>query len=168
MINKEKVKHKITSISLIYDIGTSCNISGDNIVQVGINLLSVIDYLESINVRVKLDIVDSYFNSNEGVGYRVTLKNYSDKLDISRMCFPLAHPSMQRRIGFRWLETYPNLVNSDYINGYGTPLDKAKRNVTDEFKRKLLNHNEHYICYYDFQDSKNLEDIIKKLNLLNN
>ena len=37
------------------------------------------------------------------------MKDYREHLDLQKLCFPVAHPSMFRRLGFKWLETVEGL-----------------------------------------------------------
>lgn len=38
---------------------------------------------------------------NETTFPTVVIKNYGQRFDLQKVCFPLAHPSMLRRIGFK-------------------------------------------------------------------
>lgn len=52
----------------------------------------------------------------------VQIKHSSEKLNIAKLAFPLANPSMLRRFNFRWMEQIPNL-NSGF-SGYGYSITK--------------------------------------------
>ncbi len=55
-------------------------------------------------------------------GFIVTMKEFSQNLNLLKLAFPLIHPSMLRRISFRYLETMPAMKDTNYTNGYGYPL----------------------------------------------
>jgi hypothetical protein len=76
--------------------------------------------------RVRLDVAifmsnGDCSNFNKGIFGGFVAKDYKQPLDLLKLSFPVTHPSMFRRIGFRFMETMPN-SNSRYTN-YGRPLE---------------------------------------------
>ena len=49
------------------------------------------------------------------------IKSANERLNINKLSFPLVHPSMLRRLFFRFVEVHPGVPRS-FIRGYGTPL----------------------------------------------
>ena len=56
----------------------------------------------------------------------VKLKNYHERFNLQKMCFPLAHPSYFRRFGFKFLETFPKMTDDTFPHGYGRPLKHSE------------------------------------------
>jgi len=46
-------------------------------------------------------------------------------MNISKLAFPLVHPSMLRRLMFKYLEVTDLITNRDFANGYGSPIEDA-------------------------------------------
>src|SRR5699024_11437952 len=59
----------------------------------------------------------------------------NEKLNISKLAFPLVNPSMLRRLFFRFIEVYPNVTNS-FVCGYGRPADSDE--IRKIFKNEYL------------------------------
>ena len=164
MILTKSQPQKTKALSICYCITQNCGTDADEFVRSGIAVLGVINSLELHGVRVKLRI--AFYCANEDNEYAfgtVDVKHYREHLDLQKLCFPLAHPSMFRRIGFKWLETCHGLKN-DWSCGYGSQL--FDNNV---IKKHLLEKDEVFLNLritkkYDYDVSK----IIDSLNLKQN
>ena len=97
----------------------------------------------------------------------VDVKNWREPLDLKRVTFPLCNASWERRIGFKYLETLPNLTDYGYSFGYGT--DIMKKLSHDELhqyvvENKILDENSVYITLEDcMQNNFNIEKIMKSM-----
>ena len=60
-------------------------------------------------------------SDNVGVGFKIKLKSANESLNISKLTFPLIHPSMLRRLALRFIEVNPHTTRR-FIRGYGAPL----------------------------------------------
>lgn len=137
MIFIESTPIKTKTISIIYKIGGSAFESADMFIKAGTSLLTAINIIEKQGIQVKLSICFFGTREDEEVVFpTVSVKNYGQKLDLQKLCFPIAHPSMFRRIGFKYLETCPKITNKGWSFGYGNPnidLLKIKKelNIND-------------------------------------
>lgn len=123
------VKQKV--ITLNKSIEYRGNVSTKEIIEESIKALRIIKKLESQNYRCNLNIVFSisYFSrSIKKYAIRIRIKSANERLNINKLSFPLVHPSMLRRLSFRFTEVYPG-VPSIYVKGYGTALPE------NEFRR---------------------------------
>ena len=130
----------------------SCRTGADQIEKEGIKALQLIQTLEGRGYRVKLNL---YFCSRiyqEAQLLKITLKKPEERLSVSKLAFPIVHPSMLRRIGLRVIETNPLLTQRGFIDGYGTPAG--------HFCKELVEKNE--IVIPNFLP----EDIEKYINTL--
>lgn len=162
MILTEQQSQKIKTVSVVVEICENCGTQAQEFVKSGIAALSVVNTLELRGYRVALKV--AYYSAESGderTWATVTLKDYREHMDIQKLCFPIAHPSMFRRFGFKWLETQPQIKSSSWANGYGHLLRD------EQFIRaNFLGENEFYInlaltraCNYD------PDKIIEKMNL---
>lgn len=123
MILPQRVDRKMPCINIVYYITTNCTVEPKTIIDSGVTLITAIQCIELKRISVKLTgMFYSGQRDSEIIVGGVILKNYSEKLSISRLSFPIAHPSMLRRIGFKYLETHTNLESSGFAFGYGSPL----------------------------------------------
>lgn len=161
MIYTERTIHKQKTIDITYSGCANCCITGEQLKKAGIALLSAIKIIETMGIYINLDL--AAFISEAGseiTNPTINLKKYHERLDIQKLCFPLANPSMLRRFGFKWLETNPDVTSTSYRGGYGHAIEKP-----DEIKRKLqFGEKMHVLNANWIIDHKfNVTDIIKYL-----
>lgn len=161
MIYTERTIHKQKTIDITYSCSVNCYIEAYQMKKAGIALLSAIKIIEAMGIYINLDLAAFITQSGEEIANpTISLKKYHERLDIQKLCFPLAHPSMLRRFGFKWLETNPDITNPDFSFGYGHSLEKP-----DEIKQKLQFSNKMHVINANWiiDHSFNVTDIIKYL-----
>ena len=72
-------------------------------------------------MRVNLNIVSGFDVPDMRIIVKIKVKNSTEKLNISKLAFPLVHPSMLRRLLFRFLEVVPK-ASKKYVYAYGRPV----------------------------------------------
>lgn len=120
MITREIQSKKRKILKILYFDSANCGTEGESLSKAGIALLNVINALERQGISVALYL--SFFSAHKGdedTYAQLRLKNYEERLNLKKISFPLANPAMFRRIGFKWLETVPNLTETGYSCGYG-------------------------------------------------
>lgn len=139
MVNKKMVPVKQKVITLNKSIDYHGGVSADQIIEESIKAMQIVKKLEAQGYRCNLNIV---LGTTAGWGkdakqfiVKVRIKSANEKLNISKLAFPLVHPSMLRRLFFRFIEVYPN-VTKDFTHGYGAPATSSEmRNI---FKGEYL------------------------------
>ena len=125
MINIERHPQKQKTLDIIYSMGANCGEDAQLFIDAGVVLLTAIKILEinRISVRLKVGFMlgteDYSGKSGEITCPTVLVKDYGQRADLQKLCFPLAHPSMFRRFGFKWLETTPGITSKAWQCGYG-------------------------------------------------
>lgn len=162
MILTESQPQKVKTISIVVEICENWTVKAEEFIKSGIAALSVINTLELKGYRVALKV--AFFSAKEGNEYAfatVKVKDYREHMDLQKLCFPLAHPSMFRRFGFKWLETCSGLTNSSWMYGYGHQI-----NENSKVRKEFLEENEFFInlkvtkeCNYD--PNKIIERLLK-------
>lgn len=94
----------------------------EDILKEGIKALQVVQAIEASNRNVKLNIICMAEDRNYKRGFKVTVKQPGERLNISKMAFPLAHPSMLRRMYFKYMEVEPDMPISFWA--YGRPCNE--------------------------------------------
>lgn len=120
MTYRQPVVKKVKTINIIYCPCENCGSEPREFIEAGVAILSAIRAIEKSNISIKLDCMfsDATCNKEAVIGI-VRVKNYRDRLDLQKLCFPMAHPSMLRRIGFKYIETAPDMKESGFTFGYG-------------------------------------------------
>ena len=157
MIDKKMVPVKQKVITLNKSINYSGGTSADKIVEESIKAMQIIKKLEAQGYRCNLNIV---LGSSEDVKkkekqfvIKIRIKSANEKLNISKLAFPLVHPSMLRRLFFRFIEVYPN-VTKEFVYGYGRPAKSSE--LREIFKGEYLLPN---FIYKDVNKITGIEDL---------
>lgn len=164
LMNREPVIRKSKTIDIIYSSSANCYVDPQVFIESGIALLSAIEILEMRGTQIRLSCCffgakETSYRYCESVLGSLILKNYSDRLNIKKLCFPLAHPSMLRRIGFKFLETIPNITCEDFSFGYGRALTMEELNEIYKDARNTVVMNVTFIESLEFDVTKIIQYI---------
>lgn len=162
MINPEKNMPANRILNIFLNIRVRAYVSTDDIIRIGLKYLTIVDILEKSGYRCNL-----YSGcANESGGYysyfMVRVKTDKEPLNLKKICFTIAHPSMQRRIKFRWMEV--NDFEKDFTrDGYGSDdnPDHTQRILSNKLKDNFI-----VLTYEDEEkniSAKSEEDILKDL-----
>lgn len=161
MILTRTAPQKTKNVSIVVGITENCGTRAEEFIESGIAALGVVNTLELRGYRVNLKVAFYVAKeSNDRAFGTVNVKDYREHLDLQKLCFPLANPSMFRRLGFKWLETVPGL-EANWSLGYGQQL-----NDVDYIKETFLASNEYFInLALTKRNEYNPEKIIAELNI---
>lgn len=170
MINIQRTPQKTKAITIIYNTSVTANVTTQEVLDSGIAVLQLVNNIELNGVRVKL--VSEFKSSKEdddlGIA-RVVIKDFKDHLDLKKIAFPFAHASMQRRLGFAWLETVQGLKCRYWKGSYGSSLNNiwGYEQITSTLKKhNLLNDNEFYITTKLCKECRyNVNELAKRLDI---
>lgn len=121
MINKKMVPIKNKVITINKTLSVSASVSSETMKQESIKCFQIIKKIEASGIRVNLNLMISTGH----VCVKIRLKSAGEKLNISKLAFPLVHPSMFRRLYFRFVEVYPT-IPKNYKYGYGYVPDEKQ------------------------------------------
>lgn len=122
MIASVPDRRKQPVVVINHSIAYSARWKAEDILKEGIKALQVVQAIEASNRNVKLNIVCIAKDGNKKRGFKVTIKQPGERLNIAKMAFPLAHPSMLRRMFFKYMEVEPDMPS--HFWGYGTPCNE--------------------------------------------
>lgn len=159
MISKKMVPVKQKVITLNKCIAYSYKVSTDSIVRESVKALRLIQNLEANGYRINLNVL-SFVRARSGQGFciKIRIKNSGEKLNISKLSFPLVHPSFLRRLFLRFIEVYPTVPECMNV-GYGLPLSPIEiSNILKGSTEILLPQfiNKDINCIHSIDDLKNL------------
>lgn len=121
MVNRKMVPVKQKVITLNKSISYNCGIKTEQIVEESVKAMMIVKKLEAQGYRVNLNVIMGGIESDLKLITKIRIKSAGEKLNISKLAFPLVHPSMLRRLMFRFIEVYPKVTKS-FVKGYGTPV----------------------------------------------
>lgn len=126
MINSKKINIKKTKILNVYKyVGYLGFVSADKIVEESVKAIQIIQLLEAKGYKCNLSVISGSLTNNDTVlrCLTVRLKNASERLNVSKLSYCLAHPSFLRRTKWSWVEK-SDIITYGYTSGYGKSLDK--------------------------------------------
>ena len=159
MVNKKNVVQKQKVITLNKNIAYHAAIKPEEIIEHSIKALQIIQKIEAQGIRCNLNIIvgikssSDYLYSDEINITKIRLKSANERLNVSKLAFPLIHPSILRRLYFRFMETSPTFTKNSYTRGYGYPIKENEENLY-EFK------GEYYLPRFI---KGNIEDIVENI-----
>ena len=172
MINKERTPNRPKTIHLLYNFSASAKTMPDEMITGGINFISLVNSLEKQGYSVKIDMISSFGTDKTLSSMTVNVKEYGQKINLLKLTFPLVHPSMLRRIAFKWLETTLELKDKDFTRGYGIPLQHLmKYDLESESNYlKALNvikgENTYYCNMDTAMKSKGPDDLARTIGII--
>ena len=136
MINKKMVPIKQKVITLNKSIDYNCCVDADQIIEESVKAMQIVKKLEAQGYRCNLNIVLGSEAGGKQFVMKIRIKSANEKLNVSKLAFPLVHPSMLRRLFFRFIEVYPKVTSNFVVNGYGRPASSSQ--LRDVFKGEYL------------------------------
>ena len=119
MVNKKMIPIKNKVITINKTLSVSGSVSSETMKNESIKCFQIIKKIEASGIRVNLNLMICTGH----VCVKIRLKSANEKLNISKLAFPLIHPAMFRRLYFRFFETYPT-TPSKYTGSYGYVPDE--------------------------------------------
>lgn len=156
MINITNKPIKKKCINIIYANSASARYDANDFVTAGTRLVSAINIIERSGTQVKLDVA---FVTAKETKQRICgvlkIKGYGERFNLQKVTFPLIHPSMMRRIGFKFLETVPGM-EEDFSAGYGSSID------SDELVEMFETNDQTYILTMkEVRAMDTMDDVLK-------
>lgn len=135
MMAKRQVAMRQKVLNVTKNIGYNAFVSTDAIVDESVKALQIVQRLEAMGYRVNLNICVGVEKADRRLIAKIRIKNANEKFAISKMAFPLVHPSMLRRLVFRYIEVNPN-TTAPFTDGYGIPM--SYQTLKKQFDKDLV------------------------------
>lgn len=106
MIRQNRVRQKAKVVNVIKPMGATANVSRKQYVNAGVECMRIVSALEKKGYAVNLYIASA---SHVGSGYAtfmVKLKSSNERLNVSKLAFFLASPSVHRRFNFSLIQKH--------------------------------------------------------------
>lgn len=159
-LRKEDVPSKI--ITVVMNIGDTCEISADRMREVNIGILSSIFALEKAGYRVRIYVQADFFypsHYNMCRSYALLVKSEHQVFNLSRILYPLTETSYFRGITFDWHTSDP-----EGNARYGLGCNAYYGNDTREAMWASLRYkgSMHFLATRDFTRTKKSTDAIRR------
>ena len=138
-VSRQMTYAKQKVVTITKGISYNWRWSPDAILAECIKALQIIQSMENGGQRVRLNViwcVSDAYRAHHTI-CKVCVKQPDERLNLSKMAFAMAHPSMLRRMFFKWLET-DTFTEHDMGYVYGYPANQ-------DIKDKVMGENEYYI-----------------------
>lgn len=151
MVSRQITHTKNKVVTITKGITYSCMWTPEAILRESIKALQIIQSMENAGQRVRLNVMFCVSHNEKHSMCKVCVKQPDERLNISKVSFPLAHPSMLRRFFLKWVEVDP-FTPFDLGEGYGhcSPLLIKERGMAE---------NEYYIP----EQINNMDELIHRL-----
>ena len=100
-------KNKVITVNV--NIGYNGGASVEKIKTNAFCAIETIRNLEASGYKCNLNIFDTAYEGSFGYVLKIKVKNAGERLNVSKLSFPLCHPSMLRRFTFRFAEVWEGL-----------------------------------------------------------
>lgn len=120
MVDVRMVPVKSKIINITKSINYHCSMPAETIIDESVKAMQVVKQLEAQGYRCNLNVALGVYADQRCIVAKVCIKRAGEKLNISKLAFPMVHPSMLRRLFFRYIEVCPD-VTKGFVNGYGIP-----------------------------------------------
>ena len=160
MINQKVVTKKQKVITITKSVSYSFYVSKEKIEEESIKVLQLVNNLEKQGYRVILNVtlISKSKKENIIICNKVRIKNANERLNLSKVSFPMVHSSYLRRIMFRWIETFEYTTRSFDVT-YGVP---TKCKDFNDIIKNHKNNNEYFAeALYSDKDTLTLDDLVK-------
>ncbi len=124
----------------VLNICNLCTVSPKSIMAWGSAVLALVDSLENQDIRCEIVCCSNAEAGDQRFSTIINVKQAGDPLDIDRLAFVIAHPSMLRRLWFRGVEIQPGLRSTAWKYGYGHSLNFAPPGEELSFYIKSAGH----------------------------
>lgn len=137
MINSKRVVTKNKVVNITKDICYQAKWDADEMIKQGVKFVELVNKIESTGTRCNVFVMfapQQVTNEQNKVCFRIKVKDSSQRMNVKQIAFPLAHPSMLRRILFALMERHE--ATKDMQLGYGRPVNIEE--LKKDFHREYL------------------------------
>lgn len=154
MMNKKMVPVKQKVVTISKSTSYSSFVKKETIENESVKAMQIVKKIESQGIRVNLNLIFGSTTNNMTILVKIRLKKSTEKLNVSKLAFPLVHPSMIRRLLFRFEEVVPD-IDTAFCFNYGRPMKDIEI-------KKYLEKDEYLIPPIfgkEVENVKSLEDL---------
>lgn len=163
MFSYKKETRISKTVTIVYNISALGDVRSTEIALAAFKVLKAVLKIEASGTKVNFytsTIAESY---GQYVGSVVKIKDSGQYFNFMKMAYPMVHPSMQRRQGFRFREVADG-VHKGFVSGYGSTVqssDTLKYVIEKNTKIK----DAIYLGFYEVRNDKDENAILERIKL---
>lgn len=159
MYNVKQTTYRNTKVlNIVYFIGASYDVDKKDLAAAGAKLLNVINTLEAQGYRTNIfaarciiPIINGKKQKNSLLNLAIKIKDSGKHLNITKIAYPIAHPSFFRRHCFKWADTVCKNLTETYSSRDSKILKAAADKICKGAK---------YVYFYALSEQSE-EDILR-------
>ena len=159
MYNVKQTTYRNTKVlNLVYFIGASYDVDKQELAAAGAKFLNIINTLEAQGYRTNvfaarcaIPVIDGKTQNKSLLNVAVKIKDSGKHLNITKIAYPIAHPSFFRRHCFRWADTVCENLTTTYPERSQSVLKAAADKICKGAK---------FVSFYTLSEQSE-EDILK-------
>lgn len=171
-----RIEQKKVPTRKVFIVNTAGNqISSDDLLESGAVMLNVCNQLERNGIRTEIYSIPKFSYSvmrnkvSYTMGCSIKIKNYREAFSFKKMAYMLAHTSMFRRHGFRYMETAGCSVTfkNRFPRNYGISFARDQFVTVDKLKTMGIAGENDLVLTWDLvsECKFELEKVINTLGL---
>lgn len=129
MVRNVSVPKRQKVVTLVKVNSYNAGVTSDEVLMNSAKALQIVMRLESMGYDVNLDLLACSSVSSDDSALRVRVKSSSERINISKVAFPMVHPDMFRRLVFRYRENKPQFKTNYTIGSSNTTRRILELNV---------------------------------------
>ena len=159
MYNVKQTTYRNTKVlNIVYFIGASFDVDKEELAAAGAKLLNIINTLEAQGYRTNVfaarcivPIINEKVQNKSLLNLAVKIKDSGKHLNITKIAYPIAHPSFFRRHCFKWADTVCKNITSSCSESSQDVLKAAADKICKGAK---------FVSFYTL-NKQSEEDILK-------
>ena len=158
MVYKKQVIQKQKVINIYKSISYNAGVTTESLINDSCLTAYLVKAIEDKGIKVNLYITFVSNADKRSVGATIKVKDSKERVNISKLSFTTAHPSMLRRLMIRFVEVCPDITNG-FIHGYGKPRQPIGLYGDNKHGKFLISANQ-------FKSVDNAKEWLKQNNFM--
>lgn len=163
MFSYKKETRISKTVTIVYNISALGDVRSTEIALAAFNVLKAVLKIEASGTRVNFYTSTIAEDSGQYVGSVVKIKDSGQYFNFMKMAYPMVHPSMQRRQGFRFREVAEG-VESGFADGYGSTVESSKT-LQYVIEKNTKIKDAIYLGFYEVRHDSNEDTILERIKL---
>lgn len=163
MIRDNRIMINSKVLNIFINVSAAWYVDKEDIKKNAAKYVCAINHLEEEGYRCNIYAGSAGERANKENLLVVKIKSDREPLNLAKMAFPLCHPSMLRRLKFKWMETIP----LDFGLGYGSTI--TNDNQINKLLKCIFNDTKFTILSISSNPGKiaDVVEVLKKKGMIN-
>lgn len=149
------------TVTIVYNISALAGVPSTAIALAAFKVLKAVLKIEASGTRVNFYTSTLAYSGGQYVGSVVKIKDSGQYFNFLKMAYPMVHPSMQRRQGFRFREVAEG-VDSSFVSGYGSTVESSEALKT-VIERNTKIKDAIFMGFYEVRYDKDEDVILERI-----